>query len=96
MALDELDPVLNPAKRLAILGMVAAVARIDFVHVAESLNLTKSDLSKHMSVLAGAGYITVRKKGRGASRRTWYSATDLGKAQLRRQAKLLEQLIAGK
>jgi len=44
----------------------------------DHLGLRDSDLSKQMSALVAAGYVTVRKTGKGANRRTWFRATAVG------------------
>lgn len=78
MGLDDLDPILNPPKRLACLGALAAVRTVEFAALRDLLRVSDSDLSKQLKALGDAGYLTSSKTGRGAERRTWLAITDLG------------------
>lgn len=78
--LDGLDPVLTPPKRLAAIAMVGASTSCDFTFLRDQLRLGDSDLSKHMSALADAGYVTVRKSGHGRGSSTSYAVTGSGRA----------------
>lgn len=93
MSLDALDPLLTPPKRLAALGMLANTARVDFTLIRDHLELSDSDLSKQMAVLSGADYVKVKKTGKGAERRTWYSITKAGKIALKTHIDALNALV---
>lgn len=93
MTLDQLDPTLNNPKRLAALGVVATSAEVEFVFLRDALTLSDSDLSKHMSTLVSAGYVTVRKTGKGRSRQTWYRVTRQGRSSLSRHIAALNALV---
>lgn len=94
MTLDGLDPVLTPPKRLACMGAVAAADNVDFSFLAEYLGLSDSDLSKQLKALVEADYLTATKTGKGASRRTWLTITDLGRKALATHTAELQQMIA--
>ena len=93
MSLGDLDPLLTPPKRLAALGMLANTSRVDFTLIRDHLELSDSDLSKQMAVLSGAEYVKVKKTGKGAERRTWYSITKAGQAALKNHVDALNALI---
>jgi DNA-binding MarR family transcriptional regulator len=93
MSLDELDPVLVPPKRLAAAGILAASNTVEFAFLREHLGLGDSDLSKQMSALADAGYVTSRKTGKGADRRTWFKLTGSGRRAVQRHLAALNALV---
>ncbi len=82
MSLDALDPILTPPKRLACLGAIAAVKKLDFAALRDLLDISDSDLSKQLKALADAGYITSEKTGRGSTRRMWLMITPTGRQAL--------------
>ncbi|MFJ9981318.1 transcriptional regulator [Streptomyces cyaneofuscatus] len=76
------DAVIHAPNRLQICAMLAAVDSMEFSRVRESLGVSDSALSKHLKVLAGAGYVEVTK-ARGASYpRTWIALTRDGRRAL--------------
>jgi len=93
MSLDALDPLLAPAKRLAALGVLANSSHTDFVFLRDHLDLSDSDLSKQMSVLAEADYATVKKTGRGRRRQTWFRITKTGRRALTDHVAALNALV---
>jgi len=93
MSLDELDPILTPPKRLACLGAVAAGSKVEFAALRELLGLSDSALSKHLKVLTDAGYITSRRTGKAATRRTWLSITKTGQHGLNAHVEGLRKLV---
>jgi DNA-binding MarR family transcriptional regulator len=93
MSLDKLDPLLSTPKKLAAIGMLSNVAKVEFAFMREHLNLSDSDLSKQMSALVDAGYVTSRKSGRGSGRKTWFSITAAGKRALNSHLDALNALV---
>ncbi len=93
MSLEELDAILVPPKRLACLGAVAAGKKVEFSALRELLGISDSDLSKHLKVLADAGYVTSNRTGKAATRRTWLSITDPGRAALQAHVEGLRKLV---
>jgi len=76
---QELDPVIHPPKRLAAMALLAHSQSADFRFVRDHLGLSDSDLSKQMGELARAGYVEVRKQGRGPGATTTYRITRAGR-----------------
>lgn len=93
MSLDDLDSVLVPPKRLACLGAVAAGKKVEFAALRELLGLSDSDLSKHLKVLADAGYVTSHRTGKASTRRTWLAITELGRSALDSHVEGLRRLV---
>lgn len=93
MSLGDLDSVLSPAKRLAILGMLVSTTKVEFQFIRDYLELSDSDLSKQLAALGDAGYIEVRKVGSRSKRRTWINLTTAGGAALEAHLAALNSLI---
>lgn len=79
MSHQALDPVIHPPKRLAAMALLAHAQSADFRFLREQLGLSASDLSKQMAELVGAGYVDVRKHGRGPGATTTYRITRTGR-----------------
>ena len=94
MSLDDLDENLTAPKRLAAMGLLASASRVEFSYLREQLQLTDSDLSKQLKVLADAGYVTTKRSGKGRTRASCFSITAQGRHALSEHAKVLQQLVA--
>ncbi len=93
MSLDDLDPLLTQPKRLAALGVLANSKHTEFAFLREVLAVSDSDLSKQMSALAEADYVTVKKTGRGRDRQTWFRITKTGRSAIQRHIAALNALV---
>ncbi len=93
MSLDDLDPLLTQPKRLAALGVLANSKNTEFAFLREVLTISDSDLSKQMSALTEAGYVTVKKTGRGRNRQTWFKITDAGRSAVHAHVAALNALV---
>ncbi|MGA8211287.1 MAG: transcriptional regulator [Nocardioidaceae bacterium] len=92
MSLADLDPVIHAPKRLAIMAMLTASTSTDFPFLREHLAVSDSDLSKQMSALEQAGYVSVTKsRGRGGV--TTYRATRAGGSAYRRHVRALRAIV---
>ncbi|HET7244106.1 MAG TPA: transcriptional regulator, partial [Streptosporangiaceae bacterium] len=60
------------------------------------LDVSKPALSKHISVLADAGYIAQRRAVRATRQRVWLSLTESGRAAYRRQRVWLSLTESGR
>jgi DNA-binding transcriptional ArsR family regulator len=78
MSLADLDPVLHAPKRLVAMAVLANTELATFRFLKEQLELTDSDLSKQMSALEAAGYVSINKHGRGPGATTTYTMTRRG------------------
>ncbi|MCL3862531.1 transcriptional regulator [Actinotalea sp. K2] len=93
--LTDLDAVIHAPKRLAAMAVLAASSGTDFVFLRDHLQLSDSDLSKQMSALRAAGYVSVSKSGHGRGSTTTYTITRTGRAAYRRHRQALEALLHG-
>lgn len=92
--LDGLDPLLTAPKRLAIMAVLSVTASCDFSFLRDHLDVSDSDLSKQASALEAAGYLRIRKTGRGRGASTTYRATATGHAAYASHRIALRWLLA--
>lgn len=64
------DELIHAPTRLSIMSLLAASAWADFGFIRDSTGLSDSALSKQISTLERAGYVTVSKTGAGRRSRT--------------------------
>ena len=91
----ELDPLVNPPTRLMLMTMLTAVSEAEFAVVRDRLDVSDSVLSKHVSALAAADYVSSRKGMHQGRRTTWLGLTRTGRAALDAHVAALRALIDG-
>ena len=91
---SRLDPAIHQPARLGILTAVCETKRVDFVSLRDLLDLTDGNLSRHLSTLEGAGYVTLEKTYEGRRPRTWISATRAGRKALADEIATLREIVA--
>ncbi|MFE7113391.1 winged helix-turn-helix domain-containing protein [Streptomyces sp. NPDC057575] len=89
-----LAPLLASAVRLSIVAALAAVEKAEFAYVRDLVEITDSALSKQVSSLEQAGWVTVEKGQVGRRPRTWLRLTEEGVGTYRRHLAALTA-IAG-
>jgi DNA-binding MarR family transcriptional regulator len=87
------DELIHAPTRLSIVALLAAADWADFTFVRDSLSLSDSALSKQISILEQAGYVTVRKTGAGRNRRTHLRLSPSGRRAFSAHAAVLRQII---
>jgi DNA-binding MarR family transcriptional regulator len=92
--MHELDANLQAPARLKLMTMLTAVSEAEFSTLRDRLGVSDSVLSKHVSTLAGAGYVRSRKGIHAGRRTTWLSLTSVGREALRSHVSALRELIA--
>ena len=92
--MTELDPHIHPPARLKLMTTLTAVAQAEFSTIRDTLGVSDSVLSKHVSALAAVDYLSSRKGVRGGRRTTWISLTGTGRAALGAHVAALRELIA--
>ena len=90
----DFDEFLHVPARLAILALLAPADRVDFGFLRDTVETSDSALSKQISVLADAGYVTVEKSRSQGVRRTRVALTQAGRRAFRRHAAALERIAA--
>ena len=93
--MPELDDLLQAPSRLKLATLLTAVSEAEFATLRDGLGVSDSVLSKHVSALAGAGYVKSRKGVHAGRRTTWISLTTAGRTALTEHVAALRELIAG-
>ena len=92
------DETIHAPLRLRICGLLRHVGGLDFALVRDTLDVSDATLSKHVEVLAAAGYLASRKAAsaeRGDARRVmWLSLTSDGQRAFDGHVRALRE-IAG-
>lgn len=73
-----LDETIHSPVRFSIMATLAAAERAEFGFVRDTVEVSDSVLSKHVSTLEKADYIHVKKGYVGKRPRTWLSLTSTG------------------
>lgn len=90
----DFDEFLHVPARLSILALLAPADRVDFGFLRDTIGTSDSALSKHLSALASAGYVAVRKRRDEGVRRTHVTLTPDGRRAFRRHAAALARIVA--
>lgn len=88
-----LDDLVHQRVRLGVLAVLTEAEKADFVHLREVLGVTDGNLSRHLSVLEEAGYVSLTKTTEGKRRRTWVVATREGRRALEGHLSALRKLM---
>lgn len=89
-----LDEVLNAPVRLQIAAILARANEAEFAVIREIVNVSDSVLSKHLSALAEAGYVSIKKAPRDGRQRTWAVLTSKGRRAFRQHVAGLQEMIS--
>ena len=90
---NELDDVVHQRVRLGLLAVLVEARRADFTYLRDSLELTDGNLSRHLQVLEGAGYVKLTKTFEGKRPRTWVAATKQGRTAFAAEVGALRALL---
>ena len=93
LGLGDLDPVIHAPKRLAAMTVLSGADSVTFQFLKERLGIADSDLSKQMSALEAAGYVSVLKSGRGRGASTSFKLTRVGRSAYRAHREALRALL---
>jgi DNA-binding HxlR family transcriptional regulator len=78
--LSGLDRVIHEPARLTLVALLSSVESADFLFLLKESELTKGNLSVHLSRLEEAGYVQAQKTFRGKIPHTEYHLTSKGKS----------------
>lgn len=87
------DPLIHPATRLSLVALLAAAEWVEFAFAREAIGLSDSALSKQLSSLEEAGYVEIRKEGRGRHRRTTARLSKRGRDAFEGHVAALRQML---
>ena len=94
--LSGLDRVIHEPARLTLVALLSAVESADFLYLLKESDLTKGNLSVHLSKLEEAGYVEAEKTFRGKMPHTEYHLTSKGKSAFDQYRKSLSSVLGGK
>ena len=80
MAADGFDELIHPSTRLSIVALLAAADWVEFAFVRDQLGLSDSALSKQLSTLEEAGYLSIERPVSDRRRRVQARLTSVGRA----------------
>jgi DNA-binding transcriptional ArsR family regulator len=89
----ELDETIHQPVRLSIMALLAQSKKVDFAFLVKYLELSESNLSRHLSALEAAGYIVITKVFEGKRPRTWLSLSDAGCVAFTRHVETLRRIV---
>jgi DNA-binding MarR family transcriptional regulator len=89
-----IDPHIHAPARLQLVTALTAVSEAEFATLRDTLGVSDSVLSKHVSALAAVGYVRSRKGTRAGRRTTWVSLTPAGDRALRAHVSALRAMFS--
>lgn len=91
----ELDDLVHQPTRLGILAVLSEAGRVRFGYLRDVLELTDGNLSRHLQLLADAGFIQLEKGAENGRRSTWARLTQAGRKALAKEMAALRLLVSG-
>jgi DNA-binding MarR family transcriptional regulator len=88
-----LDGLVHQPVRFSLLAALAKADELEFRFLREALGVSDSVLSRQVSTLEDAGYLTVRKGYVGKRPRTWLSLTDSGRTTFEDHVQALREIV---
>jgi DNA-binding transcriptional ArsR family regulator len=79
-SLTELDRLIHEPARLLIVTILSTVESADFLFLQRETDLTKGNLSAHLSKLENAGYVNIEKTFKGKLPLTICKLTEAGQS----------------
>ncbi len=90
----ELDQVIHSPVRFSIVATLLPLEQAEFGYVRDTVEVSDSSLSQHVTTLERAGYLKVDKARAGRRARTWLSLTPEGRRAFRRHMEVLNRIAA--
>jgi DNA-binding MarR family transcriptional regulator len=87
------DAIIHAPNRLRVCALLDAAGEAEFRVVQDQLEVSASVLSKHVTVLMEAGYVTQRKAIRDTRQRVWLRLTSEGRAAYRAHVAALAAIV---
>ena len=92
-SLDDIDSLIHSPTRLKILVYLYMVENMDYVYLKRLTDLTWGNLSKHLSRLEEAGYVTTEKSFENKKPKTTIWLTDAGREAFQNYKESLIQIF---
>jgi DNA-binding transcriptional ArsR family regulator len=90
---ERFDELIHPSTRLAIVSLLAAADWAEFSFIRDRLDLSDSALSKQLTTLEEAGYITIDRPVSERRRRVRARLTPLGRERFDGHVAALRSII---
>ena len=87
------DEVIHAPNRLQICAYLASLSEIEFVTLRDFLGVSDSVLSKHLKLLADAGYLNVIKRAENGRQRTWIALNKDGRRAYQNHVRELKRIV---
>lgn len=88
------DELIHPSTRLSLVATLTAADWAEFGYLKEQLGLSDSALSKQLTTLEEAGYVTTERRLSGTRRKVRARLTDAGRDAFDGHIAALQQIIA--
>lgn len=95
MTTPRFDELIHPSTRLTLVATLAAADWADFAYLKDTLSLSDSALSKQLSILEQAGYVTTERRLDGGRRRVRAGLTDAGRDAFEGHVAALRAIVDG-
>ena len=91
--LKNIDRTIHEPARLMIVAILSAVEEADFLYLLKTTDLTKGNLSSHLSRLEKVGYVTMEKSFVGKMPRTACRLTKEGEVAFKTYRKKIGKVL---
>ncbi len=89
----DVDRLIHEPARLLIVTLLYPVEKVDFLYLLHETQLTKGNLSAHLSKLADAEYLSIEKTYRGKIPQTLIRLTPAGRKAFEDYREKLKQIV---
>jgi DNA-binding MarR family transcriptional regulator len=93
MTTPRFDELIHPSTRLSVVALLAAADWVDFAFIRDELELSDSALSKQLSTLEDAGYVTIERPVSEHRRRVRARLTKTGRTAFEGHVAALHQIV---
>ena len=93
MTAPRFDELIHPGTRLSIVALLASADWAEFAFLRDQLELSDSALSKQLSTLEEAGYVSIDRPLRDHRRRVRARLTEIGRAAFHGHVAALNQIV---
>lgn len=87
------NEVIHAPHRLRLCAMLRAATKVEFRVLQDQLGISKSALSKHLALLADAGYVRQERVLKDSRNRLWLSLTREGARAYQAHVEALKQIV---
>ena len=89
----DLADVIHAPVRLSVVAALARLDEADFRFLRDTVEVSDSLLSKHLTTLEAAGYVEITKRGSGRRPQTWVRLTPTGRAAFAAYREALRRIV---